>query len=184
MARKIEVFYRAIDSLTAYKRNARTHSPEQIRQLVAAINEFGFTSPVLIDEDGGVIAGHGRIEAARIAGLVEVPTIEVGGLTETQRRALILADNKIAINAGWDETLLALELNDLTGLGFNLGLAGFDAAELAKLIGPATPLDTSPQLTDGFKFSVIVGAENEADQGLLIERFEAEGLTCRPLITQ
>ena len=118
--------------------------------------------------------------------MVDVPTIEVDGLTETQRRALILADNKLAMNAGWDEALLALELTDLAGVGFNLGLVGFDAAELAKLIATKNtpPLDTSPQLTDGFKFSVIVGAEDEADQGRMIERFETEGLKCRPLITQ
>jgi len=122
-----------VDSLRPYERNARTHSPAQVEQLVAAIREFGFTNPLLVDEQNRIIAGHGRLEAARVLGMAEVPCILVEGLTDAQRRALVLADNKLALNAGWDVDLLRSELAELRDEGFDLGLTGFDAEELADL---------------------------------------------------
>ena len=125
----------AVDNLTPYARNARTHSPDQIAQIAASIAEFGFTNPILIGEDSVIIAGHGRLMAARQLGLAEVPVIRLAHLTEVQRRALVIADNRIAENAGWDEELLRSELAALQGLDFDLDLVGFSDDELADLLG-------------------------------------------------
>lgn len=120
----------AVADLVTYDRNARTHSAEQIRQLCRSIEEFGFTNPVLVDEQSRVIAGHGRIEAAAALGLSEVPCIVVDGLSDVQRRALILADNKLALNAGWDQDMLISELAELKLAGFDMDLTGFSLEEL------------------------------------------------------
>jgi DNA modification methylase len=132
----------AIDALIPYARNSRTHSEAQVAQIAASIREFGFTNPVLVDGDGGIIAGHGRVLAARKLGLETVPTIRIDYMTEAQKRAYIIADNKLALNAGWDEELLALELGELADMGFDLGLTGFSEGELAGLrIGPADEVE-------------------------------------------
>ena len=122
-----------IDRLVPYARNARTHSKEQILQLRSSLREFGFVNPVIVDKDLNIIAGHGRIMAAREEGLTEIPCVFVEHLTEAQKRAYILADNRLALNAGWDEELLALEFADLKELGFDLEITGFDADEIEKL---------------------------------------------------
>ena len=141
----------AVADLIPYARNARTHSDAQVAQIAASIREFGFNNPVLIDVDSGIIAGHGRVLAARKLGMREVPCIRLGHLSEVQRRAYILADNKLAANAGWDETLLALELSALEMDGFDLDLVGFDAGELEVLLdGHSEPgeagADTEPEI--------------------------------------
>ena len=123
----------SIESLIPYARNSRTHSDAQVAQIAASIREFGFTNPVLIDKDGGIIAGHGRVMGARKLGLAEVPCIRLDHLTETQKRAYIIADNKLALNAGWDEELLAVEFSELADAGFDLGLTGFTDEEIAAL---------------------------------------------------
>lgn len=120
--------------LIPYARNSRTHSEEQVIQIASSIKEFGFTNPVLTDGDGGIIAGHGRVMAAKKLGLDEVPTISLAHLTDAQRKAYVIADNKLALNAGWDEELLALELSDLQEMDFDIGLIGFDAEELTELL--------------------------------------------------
>lgn len=122
-----------VDALIPYARNSRTHSEAQVAQVAASIREFGFTNPVLIDADGGIIAGHGRVMAARKLGMDTVPAIRIDYMTEAQKRAYIIADNKLALNAGWDDELLALELGDLMGEGFDLSLTGFNDDELAML---------------------------------------------------
>jgi DNA modification methylase len=122
----IVIEHLATSNLIPYARNSRTHSDGQVAQIAASIREFGFTNPVLIDDDNGIIAGHGRVMAAGKLGLAQVPCIRLGYLTETQKRAYVIADNQLALNAGWDKDLLALELNDLNGLGFDLDLLGFD----------------------------------------------------------
>lgn len=132
--RQLAVEYRRLDDLVPYARNARTHSEAQVAEIAGSIREFGFTNPVLIAEDGTLIAGHGRVLAARKLGMKTVPAIVLTGLSETQRRALVLADNRIAMNAGWDEDLLGLELSDLQEAGFDLGLIGFDDDELQDLL--------------------------------------------------
>src|SRR5512143_2741494 len=111
LARRIEVW--PVDRLVPYARNARTHSPEQVAQIAASIVEFGFNAPILVDSNAGIIAGHGRLLAARKLGLDEVPVVVLDHLSETQRRAYIIADNKLALNAGWDEEVLAAELHVL-----------------------------------------------------------------------
>ncbi len=132
----------ALDALIPYARNSRTHSDEQVAQVAASIREFGFTNPVLIDGEGGIIAGHGRVMAARKLGLAEVPCIRLGHLSEAQRRAYIIADNKLALNAGWDEQMLALEFKDLQDMGFNLELTGFGLEDIDELLAE---LDATPE---------------------------------------
>jgi len=126
-----------IDRLVPYSRNARTHSPEQILQLQASIREFGFVNPVLIDDNYNIIAGHGRIMAARAEGIKEVPCVFISHMTEAQKRAYILADNKIALNAGWDMEMLRVELEELRDLDFDLDLTGFDETEINALFEDA-----------------------------------------------
>ena len=131
---KTQIEHLSLDALVPYARNSRTHSPEQIAQVAASIREFGFTNPVLIDGEGGIIAGHGRVMAARQLGLSEVPCIRLAHLTDAQKRAYVIADNKLALNAGWDDALLALELRDLGSEGFALHLTGFSDEELDNLL--------------------------------------------------
>lgn len=123
-----------VDALVPYARNSRTHSPEQVAQVAASIREFGFTNPVLIDGDGGIIAGHGRVMAARQIGLAIVPCIRLAHLSAAQKRAYVIADNKLALNAGWDDEILALELRDLGDMGIDLTLTGFASREIDKLL--------------------------------------------------
>ena len=126
-----------INRLVPYARNARTHSKEQILQLRSSLREFGFVNPVIVDKDYNIIAGHGRVLAAKAEGMTEVPCVFVEHLTEAQKKAYILADNRLALNAGWDEELLALEFADLKELGFGLEITGFDAVEIEKLFAGA-----------------------------------------------
>lgn len=125
-----------LDRLRAYARNPRTHSDAQVAQIAASIVEFGWTNPVLVAGDGTVIAGHGRLDAARRLGLSMVPVLVLDHLSEAQRRAYVIADNKLALNAGWNDELLAAELHALNGDGFNLELTGFDETELDRLMAP------------------------------------------------
>ncbi len=126
----------AIAALIPYVRNSRTHSDAQVAQIAASIREFGFTNPVLLDEANGIIAGHGRVLAARKLGMQDVPAIRLAHLTEAQKRAYVIADNKLALNAGWDEELLRLELKDLQDLNFDVALTGFSTEELDALMAP------------------------------------------------
>ena len=134
---------RTLSSLIPYARNARTHSDAQVAQIAASIKEWGWTSPVLIDPTGSIIAGHGRVMAARKLGLTEVPVMVAEGWTDAQKKAYVLADNQLALNAGWDAALLSLELKELNAEGFSLDLIGFDDKALAGLL-----LDKTAGLTD------------------------------------
>lgn len=122
----------AINKLIPYARNARTHSDEQISQLAASIKEWGWTTPVLVDEQGGIIAGHGRTLAAQRLQMTEVPVMVAKGWSDAKKRAYVLADNKLALNAGWDKEMLALELDEIGELGFDIELIGFDPSEFNK----------------------------------------------------
>jgi hypothetical protein len=117
-------------------RNSRTHSDAQVAQIAASIKEFGFTNPVLIDETGSIIAGHGRVMAARKLAITDVPSIRLTHLTEAQKKAYVIADNKLALNAGWDDEMLAVELTDLKDMGFDLDLTGFSTDEIEALLAP------------------------------------------------
>jgi DNA modification methylase len=130
----LAIAWRPLGELIPYARNPRTHSDAQVAQIAASIREFGWTNPVLVDGANGVIAGHGRVLAARKLGLERVPVIELAHMTEAQRRAYVLADNQLALNAAWDEALLRLELADLSEVGFDLGLIGFGEGELERLL--------------------------------------------------
>ena len=130
----LEIAWRPPGELIPYARNPRTHSDAQVTQIAASIREFGWTNPVLVDGANGIIAGHGRVLAARKLGLERVPVIELAHMSEAQKRAYVLADNQLALNAGWDEALLRLELADLSELGFDLGLIGFGEGELERLL--------------------------------------------------
>ena len=133
MEKEMQYYLADINDLIPYIRNARTHSESQIAQIAASIKEFGFLSPILIAEDNTILAGHGRLAAARKLGLTKVPCVKESHLTETQRRAYIIADNKLSLNAGWDEDILAIELSELQGADFDLDLLGFDESELASI---------------------------------------------------
>ena len=142
-----------LDHLIPYARNARTHSPAQVAQIAASMREWGWTNPILVDEAGTIIAGHGRVAAARQLGWTEAPVMFARGWSEAQRRAYVIADNKLALNAGWDEDLLRLELQDLAGLGAGLSLLGFSENELAQAMNGdirqgLTDEDAAPPLPD------------------------------------
>ena len=141
-----------------YDRNARTHNAKQIAQIAASIKAFGFNNPVLVDKDGGIVAGHGRVEAAKKLGLTEVPVIRLEHLSEDQKRAYILADNRLAEKAGWDAEILAIELQHLSNLDldFDVTITGFEMAEIDVLIGAqdappakADPADQIPPIAPG-----------------------------------
>ena len=126
----------AVQQLIPYVKNSRTHSDAQVAQIAASIKEFGWTNPILVDGENGIIAGHGRLMAARKLGHTEVPVIELAHMTDSQKKAYVIADNQLAMNAGWDTSLLSLELADLKDQGFNLDILGFDPKELDKLLEP------------------------------------------------
>jgi len=142
---------KTVASLIPYARNSRTHSDEQVTQIAASIKEWGFTNPLLIDGDGGIIAGHGRLLAAKKLALEEVPCIIADGWTDAQKRAYVIADNKLALNAGWDNAMLSVEFAALGDAGFNLDLTGFNSEEIAGLLTPEvvqglTDEDAAPEV--------------------------------------
>ena len=149
----MKITQKKVTELIPYVKNSRTHSDEQVAQIAASIKEFGWTNPILVDGSNGIIAGHGRLMAARKLGFKEVPTIELADLTETQKKAYIIADNRLALNAGWDNEMLTIELNDLLADGFALDILGFDSKELNALLEPEvvkglTDEDAVPEIPD------------------------------------
>lgn len=142
------------DSLIPYARNSRTHSAEQVAQIAASIKEFGFLNPIIIDGDSSIIAGHGRVMAAQKLGLKELPCIEASHLTDTQRRAYIIADNKLALNSDWDADLLRIELDELGDMGFDLELTGFSLDEIADIRMEIEPIEEVDHFNETFSFSV------------------------------
>lgn len=135
---------RPLAALVPYASNSRTHTPDQIAKIVRSITAFGFTNPILLDGKNGIVAGHARLEAAKKLGLAEVPTIDLPWLTPAERQAYIIADNQLAIDAGWDHEMLRLELGDLKSLGFDLSLTGFGDLELGGLLADKTEGLTDP----------------------------------------
>ena len=141
---------RKVLDLIPYARNSRTHSDEQVGQIAASIKEWGWTVPVLIDEAGGLLAGHGRVLAAQRLGIDEIPTMTAKGWTEAQKKAYVIADNKLALNAGWDESMLAIEFKDLGDMGFNLELTGFGLEELGSLFDTGEPEPEEQELSENY----------------------------------
>lgn len=165
----LEIRYVATGDLIPYVNNSRTHTEKQVQQLASSIKEFGFTNPVLVDEDGGVIAGHGRLLAAQMLGLGEVPAITLKGLTEAQRKAYVIADNKLALNSGWDDELLKIELDSLTDLDFDLDVLGWDTLpSFAEEIDYSILDDESDGSDDD-----VQAMQDDVKKALLIE-FEAD----------
>ncbi|HFD1152667.1 TPA: ParB/Srx family N-terminal domain-containing protein [Escherichia coli] len=139
MSEKLKIVYRPLQELSPYAHNARTHSTEQVAQLVESIKQFGWTNPVLIDEKGEIIAGHGRVMAAEMLKMDSVPVIVLSGLTDEQKKAYRLADNRLPMNAGWDEDLLRMELSDLINADFDVSLTGFGPTEIDELLTDVLP---------------------------------------------
>lgn len=171
--------------LIPYSNNSRTHSEKQVQQVAASIKEFGFTNPILIDEDNGIIAGHGRLQAAQLLGMDTVPTIALEGFTEAQRKAYIIADNQLALNAGWDIDSLSLEIDTLTELDFDVSLLGFDDDFMDLLDPTEVDLGLTPEeklenyLGGDTKILRLAYSEEELSVvvGLLDKGLEATGAT-------
>lgn len=164
---KLSVTYRKVADLIPYARNARTHSDEQVTHIASSIKEFGFTNPILTDGSNGVLAGHGRLMAAKKLGLSEVPTIDLAGLSEAQKKAYILADNKLALDAGWDDEMLKIELEDLKDSDLNLEELGLNFDDIAP------PLDDSDvDFLDSFEegYNVTIHCENAEQAKKLSDR--------------
>ena len=173
----------SVDALIPYAANSRTHSDEQVAQIAASIKEFGWTNPILIDGDNVIIAGHGRLLAARKLKMEEVPAIRIGHLSKAQQRALVIADNQLATNAGWDMDMLKAEIEALNFDSFDLELLGFSDAELAKFLGEELPdfqKEGEEQIVDAV-FEVAVTCKNEAEQEQVFELLNEKGFKCRIL---
>lgn len=173
----MQVTFRQVADLIPYVNNSRTHSDEQVLQIASSIKEFGFTNPILTDEDNGIIAGHGRLMAAMKLGLSEVPTIVLEGLTEAQKKAYVIADNKLALNAGWEIDLLKIELNNLDDLDFDLSILGFDEIELSKMFDSDETELSEQEYSE--VFNVIVECQDESQQEKIFNRLDSEGYKCR-----
>jgi len=159
---KLAIKYIKIEDLIPYVNNSRTHNELQVSQIAASIKEFGFKNPVLVDGDNGIIAGHGRVLAATKLGLKEVPTIDCSDLSEIQKRQFIIADNKIALNAGWDEEILKLEIDDLKELGADIDILAFDPSELQKNVVDYSILDdTSDEKLSDYAANVMKAIQIE-----------------------
>ena len=169
-----------VSKLIRYINNARTHSESQINQIAASIKEFGFRNPILIDGDNGIIAGHGRVMAAKKLGLTTIPYIDCSDLTEAQKKAYIIADNKIALNAGWDEELLKLELEDIEVSDIDMELLGFSDEELKRLIGVEDADTEEGEITDdGNRNLLLVEFINESELQKIFEELKERGFECK-----
>ena len=173
----LKIEYVATDDLIPYINNSRTHSESQIKQIAASIREFGFTNPILIDEAGTIIAGHGRVMAAQVLELDEVPTITLDGLSDAQRKAYVIADNKLALNAGWDTEILLAEIDALQDLNFDTQLLGFSADELSEMLNIEEPQPKEETYSE--IFNIIVECDDEMEQEKIFNQLESEGYKCR-----
>lgn len=177
----LQIEYKKIDDLIPYVKNSRTHSPQQIQQLAASIKEFGWTNPILLDGENGIIAGHGRLAAARLLNQTEVPTIQLNGLTENQKRAYIIADNKLALNAGWDIEFLNLEIKDLQDAGFDLNLMGFSAEELKEFAPNEDKIIEDMDIKDESRNLLMIECISEHELQNLFEEMQERGFECKIL---
>lgn len=183
MMSELNIEYIKTKNLIPYVNNSRTHSDQQIQQMAASIKEFGFTNPILTDEENGIIAGHGRLMAAQVLGLDEVPTITLKGLTEAQKKAYVIADNKIALNSQWDDNLLKLELESLSELEFDLDLLGWDVLPDFKddvdysILEDGDFEDELAEMQNGVKKAIQIEFEphDYEEAAELIKKFRAEG---------
>ena len=186
----LSIEYKRVDDLIPYVNNSRTHSDEQVTQVAASIKEFGFTNPLLIDEQGGIIAGHGRLMAAKKLKLEQVPTITLEGLTDAQRKAYVIADNKLALNAEWDFDLLKIEIESLQEDDFKLDLLGFDVDELNGILGfddIAEEDEEEPEqdYEDNYKeqYGVIIMCKNAEEQEKVFNKMQQNGYEVKVVCT-
>jgi ParB-like chromosome segregation protein Spo0J len=166
-----------VSKLIPYANNSRTHDDAQVAQLAASIKEFGFRNPILVD-GVGIIAGHGRLMAARKLGLDKVPTIDCSDMTETKKKAYIIADNKLALNSGWDSELLKLEITDLQNTDFDLTKLGFSEMELANLFDELKDVQID-DLDYQAAFSIVVDCKDEQEQEKIFNELDQKGYKCR-----
>lgn len=178
---KLKIQYKPITDLIPYARNSRTHNDAQIAQIAASIKEFGWTNPVLLDGENGIIAGHGRVLAAQKLGESEVPTIELSHMDKNQKRAYIIADNKLALNAGWDNEMLALEISDLKDVGYDLGLTGFSMDELSALNPNDETEDDFKEPIDESRNLLMIECQGEHELEKLFEEMQQRGFECKIL---
>jgi ParB-like chromosome segregation protein Spo0J len=181
---KLEIVYKNVDDLLPYINNARTHDEMQINQIASSIKEFGFNSPIAIDNDNVILCGHGRLLGAKKLGLKEVPTVCLSHLTPQEKKAYILADNKIALNSGWDFDLLKLEFEDLKSVDFDLELTGFNSEEIENILNSEdedsedeeTSDDLDLNFLDGFseKYNIVVECENQEEAEAFAKRFKPD----------
>lgn len=181
---KLEIIYKNIDELLPYINNARTHDEMQINQIASSIKEFGFNSPIAIDNDNVILCGHGRLLGAKKLGLKEVPTVCLSHLTPQEKKAYILADNKIALNSGWDFDLLKLEFEDLKSVDFDLELTGFNTEEIENILNSEdedsedeeTSDDLDLNFLDGFseKYNIVIECENQEEAEAFAKRFKPD----------
>lgn len=181
----LKIIYRRINELKQHENNARTHSTEQIEQIVNSINEFGWTNPILIDEYDVIIAGHGRLEAAIKLGIEDVPCIILSGLSETQKRAYLIADNQLALNAGWNLDILQSEIEALKLDNFDIDLLGFNQSDLDKIFpNEVSEINHDNYLLDKSlenKIIVEIEVKSESEQEQLYNEMKERGYTCRLL---
>ena len=170
-----------VSDLIPYANNSRTHSDEQVLQIASSIKEFGFLNPVIIDADNGIIAGHGRVMAANKLGIKELPCVDASHLSEAQRKAYVIADNKIALNSEWDNELLRIELNVLDEMGFDLDLTGFSADELAQLSNDLEIEEEKQSDGESYSeaYSIVIDCIDEEEQEALYNEFKSRGLRCQ-----
>jgi ParB-like chromosome segregation protein Spo0J len=182
---------RPVVELLANERNSRTHTPEQVAKIAAAIERYGWTTPILIDDDGVLIAGHGRLLAAQVLGLDTVPVMTATGWDDAQKRAYMIADNRLTEAGGWDDEILRAELNQLQLEGIDIASLGFEDDEIDALLSEAAegqqqekpaPRDTSQRLDD-LKYSVVIRCDGEQHQLALLQELGDRGLRCEALIS-
>ena len=166
-----QIELRSTDTLSAYAGNARTHSKKQVRQIAESIERFGFTNPVLVTDEGEIIAGHGRVMAAKLIGLATVPALRLSHLSDAERRAYVIADNKLALNAGWDSEILAIELQALIDLDFDLSVTGFSLAEIDLVLDDAR--EANPKTAAGLEDAV--SAVPARPNGTVVDRRAGSG---------
>ena len=186
----LSIEYKRVDDLIPYVNNSRTHSDEQVTQVAASIKEFGFTNPILIDENNGIIAGHGRLMAAKKLKLEQVPTITLEGLTDAQRKAYVIADNKLALSAEWDFDLLKIEIESLQEDDFKLDLLGFDIDELNEILGfddiaEEDEEESEQDYEDKYKeqYGVIIMCKSAEEQEKVFNKMQQNGYEVKVVCT-
>lgn len=179
---KLQVEYVPIEKLAPYERNPRTHSPEQVKQIAASIKAFGWSSPIVVDGKYGVVAGHGRLLAARELEMSAVPVVQMKHLTATQRRALVIAENQIALTSDWDVPNLRNELMELKAAEFDMPVLGFSNLKLVSFTAMENTQDTGEKI-GGLTYSVVIRCNDEKHQTALLATLEKQGLDCEALIS-